>query len=361
MTHSFLTIDGSIGEGGGQVLRTAIAVSAVTGQAVRVENIRAGRKKPGLMRQHLTAVNAAAKICGAEISGNSAGSMELSFIPGPVRTGEYQFSIGTAGSATLVLQTVLPLLLNAAGPSRLVLEGGTHNLAAPPFEFLASSFLPLITRMGPKVEATLERYGFFPAGGGRIVVNIQPTESLRGIDLIERGNLLQMSARVLISNLPMNIAEREVRRLRSRLPALHDSIRIEPVPSAGPGNIVLVESQFENVTETTVAFGRLGTSAETVANEAISSVSRYLDSDYPVGEHLSDQILLPLAISAASRAPGNVQKGGVFRTRTMTGHLQTHIEILQKLLPVKIETHTLEQGYEIRLSALEFSRATQSV
>jgi len=204
-----LKIDGSLGEGGGQILRTAVGVAAVTGNAVQIDRIRAGRSKPGLMRQHLTAVNAAAQICSANISGNSAGSTQLLFSPGKVQAGDYHFSIGTAGSATLVLQTVLPMLLTANGPSRVVLEGGTHNLAAPPFEFLSSAFLPLVNAMGPTVQVILERYGFFPAGGGRLVVNIKPAEGLTGFDLCERGSLLSAKARVLISNLPMNIAERE--------------------------------------------------------------------------------------------------------------------------------------------------------
>ncbi|MBL8809302.1 MAG: RNA 3'-terminal phosphate cyclase [Planctomycetaceae bacterium] len=340
-------IDGSLGEGGGQILRTAVGVAAVMGNAIHVEKIRAGRKKPGLMRQHLTAVNAAAQICGARVEGNSAGSMELSFSPGEVKSGDYHFSIGTAGSATLVLQTVLPMLLTAKGPSRLILEGGTHNLAAPPFEFLASAFLPLVNRMGPTVQVALERYGFFPAGGGRIVVNIQPVEQLSGFDLCERGPLLNAKARVLISNLPMNIAEREARRLKARLPELKDQVRIEPVPSAGPGNIVIVECQFQNVTEVATAFGRLGTSAETVANEASGSIRDYLKSDCPVGENLSDQILLPLALSAAGTGNASSQRGGSFRTRHVSGHLKTHIAVLQQLLPVRIHEEQESDGLKI--------------
>lgn len=345
-----LTIDGSMGEGGGQILRTAVGLAGVTGQAVRIEKIRAGRQKPGLMRQHLTAVSAAAEICGAKVTGHSAGSTELTFSPGTVRAGDYRFSIGTAGSATLVLQTVLPMLLTANGPSRLVLEGGTHNLAAPPFEFLASAFLPLVNKMGPTVQASLERYGFFPAGGGRIVVNIQPADHLLGFDLCDRGSLLNATAQVLISNLPMNIAERESRRLKARLTELESRIRIDPVPSAGPGNIIIVQYQFQNVTEVATAFGRLGTSAETVANEASGCIKDYLKSDCPVGEHLSDQILLPLALSAAGEESSGGQRGGTFRTRHMSPHLRTHIAILQQLLPVRITEMQESDGLKITVA-----------
>src|SRR6202140_4872670 len=158
-----ILIDGSIGEGGGQILRTALGLSMVTGQPFRIENIRAGRDKPGLLRQHLTAVNAAAEICGANVEGAAISSRELSFSPGNVKSGEYTFSIGSAGSTTLVLQTVLPALLAADGPSSLTLEGGTHNPHAPPIDFLEKAFVPLVNRMGPTVHVALERAGFYPA------------------------------------------------------------------------------------------------------------------------------------------------------------------------------------------------------
>src|SRR6185295_18962730 len=158
-----LKLDGSVGEGGGQILRTALALSALTGQPFQIDRIRAQRRKPGLMRQHLTAVRAAAEVCQATVAGDSLGSMALSFVPGAVKAGSYSFAVGTAGSATLVLQTVLPPLLVAAGPSTLTIEGGTHNPLAPPFDFLERSFLPLVARMGPQFEARLERWGFYPA------------------------------------------------------------------------------------------------------------------------------------------------------------------------------------------------------
>src|SRR5437867_958993 len=163
-----LLIDGSQGEGGGQILRTALGLSLVTGTPIRIEKIRAGRAKPGLLRQHLTAVNAATAIGAVDVEGATLGSQELTFRPGTVKPGEYRFAVGTAGSTGLVLQTVLPPLLTAPGPSTLTLEGGTHNPTAPPFDFLARAFLPLISRMGPSATARLERPGFYPAGGGQM-------------------------------------------------------------------------------------------------------------------------------------------------------------------------------------------------
>ncbi len=176
-TNTPIQIDGSIGEGGGQILRSALALSMVTGKPFRIEKIRAGREKPGLLRQHLTAVNAAAAICSAQIEGAAISSRELSFSPGEIKAGEYTFAVGSAGSTTLVLQTVLPALLCASGPSSLTLEGGTHNPHAPPLDFLERAFVPLITRMGPSVQVAMERAGFFPVGGGRFFVNVEPRAS----------------------------------------------------------------------------------------------------------------------------------------------------------------------------------------
>ena len=202
-----LTIDGSFGEGGGQILRTALALSLVTGKPFRIDNIRAGRKNPGLLRQHLTAVNAATEISQAEVTGAGIGSRELTFAPGSVESGDYAFAVGTAGSTTLVLQTVLPALLIADGKSQLILEGGTHNPFAPPFDFLEQAFLPLVNRMGPRVTAELERPGFYPAGGGRMRVTIEPAGELKKhLDIPSRGEVRGRRAKAVVANLPISIA-----------------------------------------------------------------------------------------------------------------------------------------------------------
>ena len=193
-----LTIDGSQGEGGGQILRTSLALAAVTGTPFSIEKIRAGREKPGLLRQHLTAVKAAAEICAASVAGAEMGSSALTFRPGPAKAGEYAFSVGTAGSATLVLQTVLPALMIASAPSSLVLEGGTHNPGAPPFEFLEKCLLPLLNRMGPTIVAKLERPGFYPAGGGRFTVEISPVPALQQLEMVERGTPRSVKARAIV-------------------------------------------------------------------------------------------------------------------------------------------------------------------
>ena len=350
-----ITIDGSQGEGGGQILRTSIGLSAVCGKSIRIERIRAGREKPGLMRQHLTAMKAAAEICDAEIIGAELGSQTLQFQPGAVRPGAYEFRVGTAGSATLVLQTILPALIQADAPSEIVIEGGTHNQWAPPFDYLQRVYLPLLNRMGPTVEAKLERYGFFPAGGGRIHVTIQPAKMLTGFKLLERGAVVSKSARILISNLPLNIAEREAERLARRLNLQPEEIAIDPVTAHGPGNLVFAEFAYEHVTELATGFGRVGTSAEHVAEETVQQIREYLKSPAPVGEYLADQILLPLAMSAAQPYTARTKRGGSFRTHKLSRHTATHIDILRTLLPVQIEVTEL-LPVQIEVTEMESDR-----
>jgi RNA 3'-terminal phosphate cyclase (ATP) len=270
-------------------VRNACALSPVTGKAVRIENVRAKRSKPGLMRQHVTDVEAACVIGNAECQGLHVGSSELSFTPGRIVPGEYHFAVGTAGSTGLVLQTVLMPLLLADAPSRLVLEGGTHNMLAPPFDFIAKCFLPIINRMGPKVEARLIRHGFYPRGGGRIEVDITPAP-LRAIDCLERGTLLGVSGHALFAGLPFEIAEREINVVRRDLGWSEREACVRELPEdQGPGNILLLEAQFEHGTEIVSGFGQLGVTAERVAKKAIGRMRGYLDSDAFAGPYLADQ------------------------------------------------------------------------
>jgi len=326
-----LVIDGSYGEGGGQILRTTLALSLVTGKPFRIENIRAGRKKPGLLRQHLTAVNAAASIGQAAVVGASLGSQQLTFEPGEVVPGDYAFAVGTAGSATLVLQTILPPLLTASGPSALTLEGGTHNPFAPPFDFLAKVFLPLINTMGPQVLANLQRPGFYPAGGGKFQVAIRPSGGLTGFDLLERGEIRRRQAKAIVAGLPRHIAERELKVIQQAMKWDRTCLTIEELPgSPGPGNVVTVELGSEHVTEVFTGFGQRGLKAETVADGVVQAARRYLAADVPVGEHLADQLLVPLALAGR----------GSFKTLPPTSHTKTNLEVLKHFLPIDI---SLEQ------------------
>lgn len=324
---SEVAIDGSLGEGGGQILRSALALSLLTGRPLRIEKIRAGRKVPGLLRQHLTAVEAAAAVGAAAVEGAAIGSRELRFVPGGIRPGEHRFSVGTAGSATLVLQTVLPALGLAGAPSRLVLEGGTHNPFAPPFDFLAKTFLPILARMGVEVEARLERPGFYPAGGGRMEVRVRPAPRFRRVEILERGAVRRKRARALVARLPRHIGEREVRAVAAILGLSRGDFEVEEVrDSAGPGNVVLVEIECERATEVFSAFGERGVPAEAVGEKAAREALRYLEAGVPVGEHLADQLLLPMALAG----------GGAFRTLAPTAHARTNAEVLRAFLEVEV-------------------------
>lgn len=342
-----LTVDGSQGEGGGQVLRSSLALSMVTGQPVKISNIRAKRAKPGLMRQHLTAVNASAEICGATVDGAELRSRELTFRPGNVQSGDFAFRIGTAGSTGLVLQTVLPALLCADSPCTVTVEGGTHNPTSPPFDFLERAYLPLVCRMGPHVEAKLERPGFYPAGGGRISVTVEPSESLGPLHLQERGRLLHRRLRALVAQLPEHIGERECSKVVRGLHWPQDCAEVVSMSdSAGPGNALVAELRFKNVTEVFTAFGERGKPAERVGQEVLSQLRRYLNCESPVGEHLADQLMLPLAIGAWQGTGG-----GTFRTLGLSRHSDTHVDVIRQFLDVDVETIEHDRNnVEVRIS-----------
>jgi RNA 3'-terminal phosphate cyclase (ATP) len=322
-----IVIDGSMGEGGGQIIRTSLALSLITGQPFTVKNIRAGRNKPGLLRQHLTAVNAAAEIGQADVRGNEIGSREMAFAPGKVKTGTYRFSVGTAGSATLVLQTILPALAVSDGPSEIVLEGGTHNPYAPPYDFLDRVFMPWLRKMGPKVSCTLERPGYYPAGGGRFKVNIEPAGHLATLEIPERGELKQRYAKAIVCQLPEYIAKRELQMVQKMLNwdagALTAVVSKE---SHGPGNVLIMEMEFEKVTEMFTGFGERGVSAEEVAKKACQQARDYLASGAPVGKYLADQLLLPLAMAGK----------GSFQTLSPSRHTMTNIEVIRTFLDINI-------------------------
>lgn len=327
-----IEIDGSRGEGGGQILRTSLGLSLLTGTPVRLFNIRAGRQKPGLMRQHLTAVQAAARVGCAQVEGDALKSQEVIFRPQLIQAGQYTFKISTAGSATLVLQTVLPALLAADGPSTLILEGGTHNMKAPPFDFLKRSFLPILRRMGPRVDARLERHGFYPAGGGRMVVTIEPAP-LQPIALHARGAIIERRARALVAHLPRHIAERELKTVGGHLNWSPNELHVEEISdSAGPGNVLFVEIEAEHVTAVFTGFGRKRARAEQVATETADEAKRWLTHGAPVGEHLADQLMLPLALAG----------GGGFTTGPPSLHATTQVETLGLFLDVPMRLEQAE-------------------
>jgi RNA 3'-terminal phosphate cyclase (ATP) len=330
-----ITLDGAEGEGGGQILRTSLALSLITQQPFRIFNIRAGRQKPGLLRQHLTAVHSAATISHAEIHGAELGSRELLFIPGKVQPGNYEFDLGSAGSTTLVLQTILlPLLLSDA-PSTLKLEGGTHNPFAPPFEFLERAFLPVLKKMGAPVELKLEKHGFYPGGGGQVSAALTPLKRLEPVDLLDRGPLLARKAIILSAALPPHVAEREAKVLQEYLTLQPENILFRKVsPDRGPGNAVLIEIESETITELFVGFGQRGVPAEQVARKVADEALEYLTANVPVGCHLADQLLLPMALAGS----------GSFKTVPLSGHSITNMKTIRQFLSIPMVSKELPGG-----------------
>jgi RNA 3'-terminal phosphate cyclase (ATP) len=324
--RTWLAIDGSEGEGGGQLLRTALTLSLVTGRAFRMERIRAGRAKPGLLRQHLTAVQAAAQVGRARVTGEALGSQAITFEPQGVQAGSYEFAIGTAGSTTLVFQTLLPALLTAGAPSRVAIEGGTHNPLAPSGDFMELTFIPALRLMGASVDWRLERHGFHPAGGGRLVADVTPGPELKTLALLQRGTTT-VRARAVLAHLPRTIAKRELGVVRQRLGLERDACRIDDVEtSPGPGNVLAIEIEGDSITEVITGFGMKGLTAEKVAGDACIEAERYLQTDVPVGVHLADQLLVPMALAG----------GGSFRTLAPTAHTRSNADVIGKFLEVSI-------------------------
>ncbi|HEX9983397.1 MAG TPA: RNA 3'-terminal phosphate cyclase, partial [Thermoanaerobaculia bacterium] len=319
-----IVIDGSQGEGGGQILRSSLALSLVTGKPFRIERIRARRQKPGLLRQHLTAVMAAARVGAAAIEGAELGSQQLTFVPGGLHGGVYSFQIGTAGSTTLVLQTILVPLFFAETASTIEIEGGTHNSNSPPFDFLTRSYLPLLRRMGARAEVELVRPGFYPAGGGKILVTVEPSR-LGRLELLERGALIATRARACVANLPYDIAQREVAVVGDKLGWTELQARTL-TDSVGPGNVLTLEAEYEHVTEVVTGFGERGVRAEEVASRASEEMLRYLSAEGAAGEHLADQLLLPMALGG----------GGEFTAVTVSSHTTTNAEVIGRFLDVRV-------------------------
>jgi RNA 3'-terminal phosphate cyclase (ATP) len=333
-----LEIDGGEGEGGGQILRSALSLAICTQQPFRITNIRAKREKPGLLRQHLTAVNAAAALCDADVDGAQPGSRALTFRPGPLRTGGFDFEIGTTGSCTLVLQTVLPPLLSAPAESRIRVRGGTHNPAAPPFEFLQRAFVPLLERMGARVSLELTSHGFYPRGGGEIRAHVTPVPRLAALELRERGAPTRSGAEALIAGLPAHIAARELDVIGRRLGFTRDQLQLRALPNdVGPGNAVTITLGYENVTEVFTGFGERGVRAEDVARGAADEALAYRAASAPVGENLADQLLLPLALGT----------GGTFVATVASGHLRSNAGIVARFTGRRISIEPADAGIEV--------------
>ncbi len=336
-----LTINGAAGEGGGQILRTALSLSVLQRRPIRIENIRACRPKPGLMRQHLTCVKAAAQISAADVRGDVLGSTTLEFHPRALAPGHHHFAIGTAGSAMLVLQTVLPPLLRADAPSRITIEGGTHNPLAPSATFFEYAFLPRLREMGARVVFDCERVGLFPAGGGRVVMIVEPGE-LTPLALLARGERIGIRAQALIAGVPEHVALRELTHVADCFRLRREHLQHVDLGSrTGPGNVLSVIAEYRNVSEVATAFGQRGVPAEAVAQGACDEIQAYVDGTAPVGEHLSDQLLLPLWLAGE----------GEFQTASISGHLQTNADLINRFDGPRVAIRPDGNGHRVSVRA----------
>ncbi|MEM1083952.1 MAG: RNA 3'-terminal phosphate cyclase [Verrucomicrobiota bacterium] len=329
-----IQLDGSAG--GGQMLRTALSLAMVTGQPFRMTNIRGKRRKPGLMRQHLTCVRAACEVSSGTADGAEIGSTELVFRAGEVRGGSYEFAIGTAGSTSLLLQTLLPALWLADAPSSLRLEGGTHNPLAPPFDFIERVFLPAMSKMGAEAKVSLETAGFVPVGGGVMQCEVSPCEKSCPVNMLERGELMEKRIRVLVRDLPLSISGRILDAALATFPC--EDAQVVALPD-GPGRGVacIVESKFARAHELCATFGEHGTSSEKVGKRAAKMMNDFIGNGAAVGRHLADQLLMPMALAG----------GGRFTTMPPDAHVPTNIAVIEKFLDVRFEVKQENRHCEI--------------
>jgi len=328
---NIIEIDGSQGEGGGQIIRTALSLSVITGKAFTITGIRAGRRQTGLKEQHLTCVRACSRISQAAVEGDSVGSSALTFIPGKIISGSYNFGISTAGSTSLVLQCIFFPLAMAPGSSSISITGGTHVLWSPSFDYLRSLWLPMIAMAGFDGRLTLERAGYFPAGGGKILAHINSARELRSFNALSRGRLEKLAIFLGSSNLPSNSRERMKNTLKRCLERyLHlISFQEEEVSSCGRNAFTAIHATFEHSQACFTDVGERGKPSEDVAVTASNCFLDYMSGEGALDEHLSDQILIPLAL-----VPQGVSE---YTTTRVSQHLLTNAEVIRKFLDVTVE------------------------
>ncbi|MEZ5603206.1 MAG: RNA 3'-terminal phosphate cyclase [Burkholderiaceae bacterium] len=340
-----IEVDGSTGEGGGQLLRTAVALSAITGRRLRIVRIRARRERPGLAAQHLAAVRAVGTLCDARVDGLEPGSQEIDFDPGAPRAGTHVFEIGTAGSVTLVLQALMPVMLAAPARTTVRVVGGTDVRAAPPFDYLREVLLPLLHRIGVRARVEVVRRGYYPRGGGEVECEVEPS-TLRSVDLVDPGPLASIEAFSHVANLPAHIAQRMASAAREALgglpePLLHVTVH-GPEQAVGPGGaIVLVARTARSV----LGAGRVaqrGVPAERLGADAAAELRGDLASGAALDAHAADQLLVHLALAGA---------GSRFTTRTITSHASTAMWLIERFLPVRFEVDRQSSFATVRVVA----------
>ncbi len=325
-----ISIDGAYGEGGGQVLRTSLSLASITNQPIRIERIRAGRQKPGLAAQHLTAVRAAAAICQAEVQGDTLGSTTLEFIPGgSAQAGSYTFDVtqarqgGSAGTVNLVLQTILIPLALATGNSKVILRGGTHISFSPSFTYIEQVYLPMLSRIGVQAQVKLNAWGWYPQGGGEVELRVSGGSKVNGFNLLERGDLRQVRGLAAVTQLPSHIPQRMAMRAENLLHEANLRAVVQPLRERGvaPGAGLFLTAEYENSLAGFGALGRVGLPAEKVAEMACEELLDFHKTGAPVDIHLADQLLLPAALASQESQ---------YRVAEITTHLTTNAWVIEQ-------------------------------
>lgn len=323
-----IELDGSHGEGGGQILRTALSLSCMTGHALKLYNIRTGRKKPGLMPQHITCVHAASEISNAEIKGAEAGSTELIFVPGKTMPGNYIFDIKTAGSCTLVFQTLLPPLMLGGKPSTVTIKGGTHVPLSPTYHYLADVLFPMLRKIDVSVDSAIDKYGFYPEGGGEVSFTVHPASQVKGLDVSERGALTALYGYSAVSHLPVQIALRQKNAMEQKVTSFHADIHIMNVESPGAGTFTFLAAQYKNTVAGFSSIGKKGKPAEKVGAVTAEAFLDFHHTSAAVDLHLADQIVLYLSLS---------REDSSFTTSCITEHLLTNLWVIKKFMDIHYE------------------------
>ncbi|MDJ0648037.1 MAG: RNA 3'-terminal phosphate cyclase [Xenococcaceae cyanobacterium MO_188.B19] len=335
-----INIDGSWGEGGGQILRTCLSLATITGQSVRIEGIRANRPKPGLAAQHLTSVMAAATLCQAEVRGDILGSKTLEFSPTcPPQAGKYTFDVaqaregGSAGAITLILQTILMPLALANGSSQVILKGGTHVAWSPPVTYIEEVYLPTLKQLGVQAEVNLKAWGWYPRGGGEVEMGVTGSQQpLTGLELLERGAIKQVRGLAVVTELPSHIPQRMANRATNLLEQAHLPSRIQAVRGRGvaPGAGIFLTAEYEHSRAGFSALGGRGIPAEQVAENAVEELLNFQAQAAPIDRFLGDQLLLPLGLSSEMSQ---------YRVASISQHLRTNAGVIEgfKLANILIE------------------------
>ncbi len=332
---SMLKIDGSYGEGGGQILRSSLALSMVKGIEIKVYDIRANRPNPGLSHQHLMAIKAASKICGARTEGVEKGSTEITFEPGEIEGGVYNFDIGTAGSVTLLLQTLIPPAFEAEEEMTLKVRGGTDVKWSPPYDYFENVFLELLRRMNGDIESELIKRGHYPKGGGKVKVTIGPSELE---DLSLSGEINGIEGRAFVTELPEHIAERMKKQVLKEFIELETSISVGSYESASPGTGIVIWTRGGKILGTGV-LGEKGVPAEEVGKNAVEGLKKDIEAGVDLDPNAADQLVPFLAL---------LDDEGVLTTRKLTGHLETNVWLVNRFLKDEIELVEKDTAVEIR-------------